>query len=242
VQSHTQCVTEVEKYALGATKPGGYAEKGFFSDQQQAGGGPAGEAAGLEFLSNRPPWKCSVCNVSCTSKETLMGHAHGTKHRRRVRAALAAKEQVNNGCGQEANEGRGAGAIEAPHTKEDPQENGNHVDEGPGKKDKKRKEASGSGSDEEAEPREKTIKKKKKKKEAKKEAEKDAKPEKKIKWRRLAAAALEGAGGAMKLKKLRVAVLQAARVGEDRSDDLMAVLEKSSSFEVAGKGVRLKAE
>jgi cell growth-regulating nucleolar protein len=29
MQSHTQCVTEHEKYALGATKPGGYAASGF---------------------------------------------------------------------------------------------------------------------------------------------------------------------------------------------------------------------
>ena len=29
VQGHTQCVTEHEKYALGATKPGGYAASGF---------------------------------------------------------------------------------------------------------------------------------------------------------------------------------------------------------------------
>jgi hypothetical protein len=29
LQGHTQCVTEHEKYALGATKPGGYAAGGF---------------------------------------------------------------------------------------------------------------------------------------------------------------------------------------------------------------------
>lgn len=29
LQGHTQCVTEHEKYALGATKPGGYAAEGF---------------------------------------------------------------------------------------------------------------------------------------------------------------------------------------------------------------------
>lgn len=31
---------------------------------------------------------CSVCNVNCTSRETLMTHATGIKHKRRVRAAL----------------------------------------------------------------------------------------------------------------------------------------------------------
>jgi cell growth-regulating nucleolar protein len=61
VNTHTTCVTEHEKYALCATKPGGFAEKGFHNDGAAAGG-PAknndGEAVGLEFLSTRPPWKC----------------------------------------------------------------------------------------------------------------------------------------------------------------------------------------
>lgn len=36
-----------------------------------------------------PPF-CSVCNVNCTSKDTLMSHAAGVKHKRRARAASAA--------------------------------------------------------------------------------------------------------------------------------------------------------
>jgi hypothetical protein len=59
-------VTEHEKYALGATKPGGFAEKGFADSGAAAGGpaaggpakGTAGEAVGLEFLATRPPWIC----------------------------------------------------------------------------------------------------------------------------------------------------------------------------------------
>lgn len=43
---------------------------------------------GLEFLSERPPWRCSCCNVSCTSRDTLLGHAAGAKHKRRVRARV----------------------------------------------------------------------------------------------------------------------------------------------------------
>lgn len=58
-QAHTTCVTESQKYAEGATKPGGFASKGFF----EAGGKPAAAAlaadpAADEFLSKRPPWKC----------------------------------------------------------------------------------------------------------------------------------------------------------------------------------------
>ena len=118
VQAHTTCVTESQKYAEGATKPGGFASKGFF----EAGGKPvaaasAADPAADEFLSKRPPWKCrcdlqqiaicdmesrriqvlwpavkanhsvvlcSVCNVSCTSQETLHAHASGKRHIRRV--------------------------------------------------------------------------------------------------------------------------------------------------------------
>jgi cell growth-regulating nucleolar protein len=91
-------VTEHEKYALAATKPGGYASAGLAAGGGAAGptgGGGAGgegEASGLEFLSERPPWRCSVCNVGCTSRETLLGHAAGAKHKRRVRLRGAVEE------------------------------------------------------------------------------------------------------------------------------------------------------
>lgn len=107
LQSHSTCVTEHEKYALGATKPGGFAAQGFYGDgsNSNAGGGSSGSGSkhgndhdnskkdgvkadggpsGLQFLSERPPWRCSVCNVSCTSRATLEGHAEGTKHKRKV--------------------------------------------------------------------------------------------------------------------------------------------------------------
>ena len=90
VHGHTQCVTEHDKYAKGATKPGGFAEKGFYHDEtkKDAVVGTNGSVAGEEFLSKRAPWVCSVCNVTCTSKQTLESHATGTKHIRRVRARL----------------------------------------------------------------------------------------------------------------------------------------------------------
>lgn len=94
-QNHNQCVTEHEKFALGATKPGGFAANGVSQQTSNAKPNEAGEPSGLEFLSTRPPWKCSVCNVSCTSKETLMSHASGVKHKRRARAALAAQNGGN---------------------------------------------------------------------------------------------------------------------------------------------------
>jgi cell growth-regulating nucleolar protein len=95
VHGHTSCVTEHEKYAQGATKPGGFASGGFYGDGaaagQQNGSAGGGGPEGLEFLSTRAPWKCSICNVNCTSSETLMGHAAGAKHKRRAKAAIAAR-------------------------------------------------------------------------------------------------------------------------------------------------------
>ena len=78
-------MTEHDKYAKGATKPGGFAAGGFYGGGKAAAGDGPAAASGLEFLSSRPPWKCNICNVSCTSRETLLGHATGAKHKRRVR-------------------------------------------------------------------------------------------------------------------------------------------------------------
>lgn len=90
-QGHAMCVTEVDKYAKGATKPGGYAAQGYYKDSSGAtvavvaqAPANASEPADTVFLSTRPPWTCSVCNVTCTSQDTLQGHAAGVKHRRRV--------------------------------------------------------------------------------------------------------------------------------------------------------------
>lgn len=81
-------MTEHDKYAKGATKPGGFAAQGFYGSSESAKAeAPAGPSS-LEFLATRPPWKCSVCNVTCTSNETLMGHAAGAKHKRRVSLCL----------------------------------------------------------------------------------------------------------------------------------------------------------
>ena len=82
-QAHTSCVTEHAKYALGATKPGGQGAAASAGSNRQG-------AAGLYFLAQSPPWTCRCCNVTCTSRETLEGHAAGQKHVKRSRAAAAA--------------------------------------------------------------------------------------------------------------------------------------------------------
>lgn len=82
------------KYAEGATKPGGVAEKGFYgesnnADDSMAMAGP--QSVDAEFLSTKPPWHCKICKVTCTSYETLLGHSSGAKHKRRVKAATASR-------------------------------------------------------------------------------------------------------------------------------------------------------
>lgn len=85
LQGHNSCVTEVQKYAQGATKPGGVAEGGFYEDGAEPQ--TIQTAVGTEYLSKKPPWACSICKVSCTSEATLLAHAAGAKHKRRSRAA-----------------------------------------------------------------------------------------------------------------------------------------------------------
>eukprot|EP00887_Chlorella_sp_A99_P007445 scaffold2.g7445.t1 len=146
----------------GVTKPGGFAEKGFYGDAKQQQPGKDASAEGVEFLSTRPPWKCSICNVQCTSQETLMGHAQGTKHKRRARAALAVKggqAQGQQGAAQQPECARGSAAANgaaAPANGHVQQEQGPPGDEAKhaaeekeaaqgdmGKKGKKRKAAEG---------------------------------------------------------------------------------------------------
>uniref|UniRef100_A0A7S0RM70 C2H2-type domain-containing protein n=1 Tax=Chlamydomonas leiostraca TaxID=1034604 RepID=A0A7S0RM70_9CHLO len=116
-KGHSQCVTEHEKYALGATKPGGFAANGLPGNREQAQPkSQDNEPSGLEFLSTRPPWRCSVCNVNCTSKDTLMSHASGVKHKRRARAATAAANGGANG----AAEGQQGASTDANQTAQEP--------------------------------------------------------------------------------------------------------------------------
>ena len=103
-------MTEHEKYALGATKAGGFASQGFF---RGSSGGPPLPAAvvpdaaavGLEHLANRPPWHCACCGVTCTSRDTLLGHAAGIKHKRRVRCSGASPTKC---CASRAEVAHGA--------------------------------------------------------------------------------------------------------------------------------------
>ncbi|GMH18089.1 hypothetical protein Nepgr_019930 [Nepenthes gracilis] len=88
VQGHTQCITEEEKYG-----PKG---QGNFSSDKPAKS--TNDKRKLDFdvnvgLSERPPWFCSLCNTQATSKQTLLLHAEGKKHRAKSRAFHASNQQ-----------------------------------------------------------------------------------------------------------------------------------------------------
>ncbi|TKY54453.1 UBP1-associated proteins 1C [Spatholobus suberectus] len=89
VQDHTQCITEAEKYGpkgQGKTLNVATAKPNKESKQRP-------EVDINVGLSERPPWFCSLCNTKATSKQTLLLHADGKKHRAKARAFHASKQQ-----------------------------------------------------------------------------------------------------------------------------------------------------
>ena len=107
VQGHTSCVTEAQKYAEGATKPGGFAAGGVPGSSR---GGGAAAPVGLEFCRTQPPYRCDLCGVSCTSYENLLAHASSKKHRNRTKAkqGAAAGPTPKPGGGEASGNGDGA--------------------------------------------------------------------------------------------------------------------------------------
>ncbi|XP_024017143.1 cell growth-regulating nucleolar protein [Morus notabilis] len=83
VQGHTQCMTEMEKYG---PKGQGKALNGASAKQHPDFDITVG-------LSERPPWFCSLCNTKATSRQTLLLHAEGKKHKAKARAIHNAKQQ-----------------------------------------------------------------------------------------------------------------------------------------------------
>ncbi|KAG4929580.1 hypothetical protein AAZX31_17G050800 [Glycine max] len=88
VQDHTQCITEAEKYGpKGQGKTFNVATAKPNKDSKQRP-----EVDINVGLSDRPPWFCSLCNTKATSKQTLLLHADGKKHRAKARAFHASKQ------------------------------------------------------------------------------------------------------------------------------------------------------
>ncbi|MQL89578.1 hypothetical protein Taro_022146 [Colocasia esculenta] len=88
VQGHTQCISEAEKYG----------PKDQAKNARDAQAKVTKPKPGLDIdinvgLSTRPPWTCSLCNTTTTSKQTLLLHADGKKHRAKAKAFHAAQKQ-----------------------------------------------------------------------------------------------------------------------------------------------------
>ena len=205
VQGHTTCVTEHEKYALGATKPGGKASAFNGTAAKEKMGGQTGpfrgeertdDIIGREYLATKAPWLCSCCNIECTGAETLKSHALGKKHKRKATTLRKQKEE-------------GKATEEKP--KKSPEEKKKRKEE----KKRKREEAM---TEEEKVKEEKKVKQKELKaaKREKKLARKKAKKEAKKNGEGKTDEALEMKGKGVKKKK-KVGGKSAARKGAKNS-------------------------
>ncbi|KAK9275855.1 hypothetical protein L1049_023128 [Liquidambar formosana] len=89
VQGHTQCITEAEKYG---PKGQGKASSGAIPKPKN----DSKQKPDIDInvgLSERAPWFCSLCNTNATSRQALLLHAEGKKHRAKARAFHASKQQ-----------------------------------------------------------------------------------------------------------------------------------------------------
>lgn len=234
VQGHTQCITETEKYGpKGQAKPS-------TPGKTNSSSKPKPEVDINVGLSERPPWFCSLCNTSATSKQTLLLHADGKKHRAKARAFHASKEP--------------------PKVSEDPTPNTEGKSENIKKNDledvkeshtsesKKRKlEASENNGElgngeviQDANTESEKPKKAKRK-------EEDG--EKRIKWKKIITGVLKSnPDGILKMRKLRAQVLKTLRESGSTIDENQLVdtlehkINSSSKFTVNGKYVHLVAK
>ncbi|KAK4432855.1 UBP1-associated proteins 1C [Sesamum alatum] len=259
VESHTQCITEAEKYG---PKGQGKALNGS-NTKPKNDSKPKLEVDINVGLSERPPWFCSLCNTKATSKQALLLHADGKKHRAKARGFHAAKQQPNDTAETKGSTENNA-KNEAPEDKDSGESKNNALES-----NKKRKlEASendgaqnktggdtlaelGNGEVIQTKGAEAKGLKKAKHNATEEDAELDCAADKdsgkkKIKWKKLITSALKSnPDGVMKLKKLRKFVLNSLKESghtEDKSqvsEILEQKINSSSKFIVDGKFVRL---
>ncbi|XP_073290461.1 uncharacterized protein [Primulina huaijiensis] len=96
IEGHTQCITESEKYG---PKGQGKAPNGTINTKSKNDSKQKPEIDVNVGLSERPPWFCSLCNTKTTSKQTLLLHADGKKHRAKARGFHASKQQPIDAVG-----------------------------------------------------------------------------------------------------------------------------------------------
>ncbi|XP_068635438.1 UBP1-associated proteins 1C-like [Aristolochia californica] len=260
VQSHTQCMTEAEKYGpKGQVKTlNGKPAKPKSENKQNS------DVEINVGLSSHPPWACSLCNTNTTSKQTLLLHAEGKKHRAKARAFHAANKQLT-----EAEE-----SVPKETALVDGSQNGEIRKDGTGKMDEpngvdQQKETVISSLEVEKEIQSKKKRKlnasehdfgnveaiqaengseglQKKQKSMKSLAPCDSQTNKKIKWKKLIVSILKSdPDNALKIKKLQKLVLkslQESGVTHDEAevrDTLTHKIESSSRFIIDKKLVHL---
>ncbi|KAK4713712.1 hypothetical protein R3W88_019619 [Solanum pinnatisectum] len=265
VETHTQCISEAEKYGpKGQGKASNGAPVKPSSDAKQKPDVDINVG-----LSDRPPWFCSLCNTNATSKQTLLLHAEGKKHRAKARAFHAAKQpkqtepadggvEVSNDNNQKSEipENKAGEELKEQNSKEAENDN-SHLN----KKRKDRESENGgaklsaeldNGEVIQVEKEQETKHKKKAKNETVKQDKavvdgsngNDSK--KKIKWKKLITSALKSnSDGVLKLNKLKKIVLKSVNESgmvEDESqvsDTIEHKINSSSKFVVDGKYVQL---
>ncbi|KAI5320147.1 hypothetical protein L3X38_039855 [Prunus dulcis] len=235
VQSHTQCITEAEKYGpkgQGKALNGGGAKPNKDSKQQPDFDITVG-------LSKRFPWFCSLCNTKATSEQTLLLHAEGKKHRARARAIHAAKQQP---------EQPEESALDTKPTPENKQ-----IEE-PKLQDASRVNAEQNSSEAgkwnfvsgktEANGKESQLEKDKLVESSSAKNESNMK----INWKKLITSTLKSNDGVLKMRKLKKLVLKAieelGRTDDEAklSDMLDHKINSSSRFKVENKHVHLVAK
>ncbi|XP_065848386.1 UBP1-associated proteins 1C [Euphorbia lathyris] len=117
VQGHNQCITEAEKYGpKGPGKaPNGATPKSEKKTKQKP------DVDINVGLSERPPWFCSLCNTKATSKQALLIHADGKKHRAKARAFHAKSAPNGNATNCELVDNKHVEEQEVQHTPKDGQ-------------------------------------------------------------------------------------------------------------------------
>lgn len=248
VESHTQCISEAEKYGpKGQVKTPNGKNSNPNSDTKKRP-----EVDTNVGLSQRPPWFCSLCNTKASSKQTLLLHADGKKHRAKARAFHAANQQQ---IGKTESTNPDATVSTDNNPKEEVPErksNEEQKDLNPSEaesadllsKKKRKHEASENGAVKQRTGGESVGETNIHVKRAKNtlvEVEEDK--AKKIKWKKLITAALKSKpDGAMKFGKLKKAVLKSLmELGYTHDENkVQEVLEKkiskSSRFAAAGEG------
>ncbi|KAL3623628.1 hypothetical protein CASFOL_032444 [Castilleja foliolosa] len=249
VESHTQCITEAEKYG-----PKGQAKALNGSNTKSKNETKQRPEVDVNVgLSERPPWFCSLCNTSATSKQTLLAHADGKKHRAKARAFHASKQPPKDTAETKSpTETNAKDEVTAnKDSGESKDQNPSEVEKNALEPSKKRKtEASENDISTELGNGEQSPKKAK---HSVKQDNEEAGPtndeelaKKKIKWKKLITAALKSTeNGEIKFKKLCKFVVKSLRESgftEEKkhvTEMLKQTVNSSSKFVVDGKNIGL---